>query len=242
MQKITLKFLLANILTSIFLILNSGDWVIKYDEFMHHRNVGLGVGLLVIFVIGFFIRYKMATISAYNAKNNISKVERIFLAALFLFALTGTINFTFMANNNIFGEIEEYQGYKMYLGITLVVVSFFLIMFEGVLIFAKDEFKLKKPKHQKVYTRLYQYYIGIGVSISWNMMMIGNSKQMTLDMPNFWSELIATIFLVIMLVFPFQRFFWYEVFSASKTIKDNLIVIGSLIMVIASAVVPLFYL
>ncbi len=241
MQKITLKFLLTNILTAVFLIINAQDWVIKYDEVMHQRNVGLGIGILAFFILGFFIRGKMAYISAYNAKGNISKFERFFIAILLLFALTATTNFIFISNNNIFGEIEAYQGYRMYLGVTLGVVSLFLLLFEGLVLLDKEEFKIKAPRHEKVYTRLYQYYIGIGVSISWNIMMVGNSKGLSFDMPDFWTELFANVALVVMLVLPFQRFFWYEIFSGSKTFKDNLIVLGSLLVVIASAVVPLFF-
>lgn len=241
MHKITLKFLLTNILTAVFLILNTQDWVIKYDEVMHQENVGLGIGLLIFFVLGFLVRVKMAYSSAYNAQKNISKFERFFIGVLLLFALTSTMNFSFISTNNIFGDIEANEGFKTYLSMTLIIISVLLLIAEAMILFVEDKAELKPPKHEKAYNRLYQYYVSIGIALSWNIMMIGNSQGLSFDMPDFWPELFANIALVVMLVLPFQRFFWYEIFSASKTLKDQFIVFSSLLIVIASAVVPLFF-
>lgn len=241
MHKITIQFLLTNILTSILLIVNAQYWENKFDEIMHERNIELGIVILIFFVLGFIIRIKKAYIAAFNSKNNISKFERYFIAILLFFALTSTMNFSFISTNNIFGDIEANEGYKAYLSMTLIIISVLLLIAEAMILFVEDKAEIKPQKHAKTYNRLYRYYVSIGITLSWNVMMVGNSQGLSFDMTDFWSELFANIVLAFMLVLPFQRFFWYEIFSASKTIKDNFIVAGSLILVVASAIVPLFF-
>lgn len=236
MKKITLKFLLASILTSVLLIVNAGDWSRKYDEYTHSQNIWLGIGMLLLIILGYFIQVKMAQITSYNSNDDFSIFEVFFLGILFLFSFTSTILISNMAFDIIFRALDSYKEYKNSFMAFFIVSSLLLVAVEVYLLMTERK---KPPKHEKAYKRLYQFYSGVVITICWNMVIIGGGNHISISSLRLLDELIVGLLMAFFIIFSYQRFYWYEILGTSKSIKDGLVVIGSIFILIICAILPM---
>ncbi|MFT5779752.1 MAG: hypothetical protein ACI837_002711 [Crocinitomicaceae bacterium] len=241
MKNITTRFVLTNIVSAIVLIISLPLVHQERQELIDDKqDVLKGAVILGTFILGFILRIIKSKAVSVASTGEMSFLEKMFLGLLFLFSLSATINFVMISSTYLYGDGMSSQGQMIY-GISLMMISVCIIFYEAAMVLSSgSNYSKDKPKRKWV-DPLYSYYIGFGIALSWDVMVVGGSSGLSFDMENFWSEFIATIFLALMMVVSIQRLFWFEVFTSSTGWKDNLKVIASVVLVLASAIVPLFY-
>jgi hypothetical protein len=238
MNKITRTFIISNIISAIVLVVSIpllGDQ--KAAILDAEQNYWKGIPLLLTFLFGFVLRILKAREVTKNGAGSLSIFEKIFLGAMFLFALSASMNFTFVSSIYLFGSSGSDSPVAF--TATLLIVSMFILLYEAVMVFSGDSNGPVKPK--KWLNPLYSSYMAAGIALSWDVSIVGGSSGLSFGMENFWSELTAHIFLALMMILSIQRLFWFEIFLSSNGWRDNLIVAGSLVLVLACAIGPLFF-
>ncbi|MFT5858908.1 MAG: hypothetical protein ACI865_001002 [Flavobacteriaceae bacterium] len=202
------------------------------------RDFWMGTVILVAMLVGFIVRIVKVREVANCRTGAMSFFENLFLGLLLIFGINVSLNLTMISCIYFFGATDT-DNATVYI-VSLMSISILILFYEAVKIFAPNSFKSSITR-KKWLNPFYTYYVGMGIALSWDISIVGGSSGLSYAMHNFWSEFTANIFLALMMVVSVQRLFWFEVFINSAGWKDNLKVFASLILVIASAVVPLFF-
>lgn len=242
MKNLTLNFLISTFLTSLFLIINAASLRERSHAFWNEQNSILGYSILFILIGGFFLRVMIAKVISYSVNyEGLNRMEKGILCSLFFMSTLTNALILNSSMNSIFGGYDVAPaGFQIFAGF-LYTVIFVLPLVEYEIVAKKQEGAASK--YAKVIKRVFNYYIAFGLTITWDVMMIGigPGSKMRFDMPDFWSEMIALIVIVFMIFLPFYRFFLFELFSDSRTLKEHLIVMAAILWLIACAIFPLFF-
>lgn len=239
MKRVTRSFIISNIISSVILVLSIPLLTSSRAEISNgQQNLWKGIALLLILLLGFFIRVVKAREVANNGVGSLTIIERLFLGVIVVFGLAEIMNFSFISSIYFFGshDADDTQFYT----ISLILISFIVLVYEWIMIFYK---KSRDPSlwQKKWLNPLYSFYVGSVIGLSWDVMIVGANLELSIDMDNFWSEFFAAIMFAIVMVISAQRLFWFEIFLNSAGWKDNLKVIASLVLVLVCAIAPLFY-
>jgi len=240
MKSINSRFVVSNIVTSIILILSIPLLENQQNKVFHETDMIQGVFILFVFILGLFLRIKKSRDIARNVPSKkLNVIEKIFLTLFFIFGISTSINFTFGSFSYMYGKLDYVPDTGKVFQICLMMFSFFVLFYEVYMV--SGEANPKLAKQTKWLDPLYSFYIGIAIAFSWDVMIVGGHSKLFWGMENFWSEFIATICLALMFIMSVQRLFWYELFKNSSGWKDNLKVLASFTVVLASAITPLFF-
>lgn len=239
MKSINSRFIASNIVTSVILIFSIPLLEKQQDTIYDGTDVTQGLFLLAILVLGFFLRIKKSREIARNRpKKKLNVVEKILLTLFFVFGILPSINFTFGGFHLIYEETSKAGEPGMIIQVSLMMLSFAVLFYEAAMVLGASP---KFARQTKWLDPMYSFYIGSAIAFSWDVMIVGGGSKLEWGMEDFWSEFIATTFLAIMFIMSIQRLLWYEVFKNSSGWKDNLKVIASFVLVLATAITPLFF-
>lgn len=241
MKSINARFIVSNIVSSVILIISIPLWNNQNKSLFHGTDLMQGIFLLSFFTLGFFLRIKKSReIARTMPKNNLNTLENGFLTLLFVFGVFPAILFVFGGVSNIFGGINESGITGMIISCSLFSCTVFVLFYENYMV--SGAANPKPAKQTKWLDPTYNIYVGITITLAYDNWVIGPNSKLAWGMESFWFEFIASILLVIMFMMSVQRLFWHEVFINSLGWEDNLKVIASCILVLVSAIIPLFFL
>ena len=241
MKNINTRFIISNIVSSVIIIISIPLWNNQNKSLFHEKDLMQGIFLLSFFTLGFFLRIKKSReIARTMPKKELNTIEFRFLTLLFICGLFPAIPFVFGGVSNIFGGMNESGTTGMIISCSLFSCTVFVLFYENYMV--SGAANPKPAKQTKWLDPVYNLYVGITITLVYDNWVIGPNSKLAWGMESFWSEFIASIFLVIMFMIPIQRLFWHEVFINSLGWKDNLKVSASCLLVLASAITPLFFL
>lgn len=240
MKQLSLRFFLSNVFTAIWLIVNISQLQSDNRLIWKGKDPVYGSMLLVIFFAGIFFSWVKARDLRARSKKVPGKFENFLLILFYLFAIGGNSLWLFAAVSLIFGGYEAVPDTFKNASVAVMLISFLFLTAEGYVL-GNGTGKLLSEKMRKITDAIVVLYIGTGISVVWNTLILGGNVSLRPDQPALWSELIAACVLVLMMVLPFQRLFWFEVFSESQHRNDHLKIFAGLVLVLAGAIVPLFF-
>jgi len=240
MRSITARFVISNIISSIILI--GSIPLLKQQQNEVFNGVGKigGIIIFLVLITGQFASvYKAKVIATIHYLPRFNRLEKIFLGIIFFFGVTSVI-MTMVTFTNVFGSsLDDVPSVIKIIAIILTLTGVVLLVVEALIVFGNISVK---PKKESKWVNLMVYlYVSVGIAIGWDTMVLGSKIGLSWDQSNIVSELIASVFLALMLFFPFQRLFWFEIMAVSRGWKDNLVVFCSVLMVLICAIIPLFY-
>ncbi|MDG1427769.1 MAG: hypothetical protein P8H56_04980 [Crocinitomicaceae bacterium] len=239
MKRVTRTFIISNIISAIALVLAlPGLSEQRDDMWSGKQDESKAYALLIAILVGFVTRVMKAREVAKNGVGQTSTFEKLFLCLLVVFGISVSLNFTMFSCSYFFGGPSSTSA-TVYI-VSLMGTSIIIMFYEAAVILGAVQYK-PSVVQKKWLNPMHSFYVGMGVALSWDIMIVGGSNGLSYGMENFWSEFVASIFLALMMVVSVQRLFWFEVFLNSAGWKDNLKVLASLVVVIACALIPLFY-
>ncbi len=241
MKKLSHRFILSNIITSVWLALNTAMLRGENELIWKGRDLFYGIIIYLIFLFGVYFSFVKARDLAYRCYRKPSGFESFVLVLLYLFAILGNSGMLYFSGSLIFGGMDNAPEAFKNISTGLMVISFFYIVAEGYVLGGNSNPKPVSDRKRKIADYAVMLYISTGITITWNALILGGKVRLSVHQHDFVSELIAACVLVVMMVLPFQRLFWYEVFADSGGWKDNLKVAASFLLVIAGAILPLFF-
>lgn len=241
MNQLSVRFFVTNIFTCIWVIYNSSQLKEEHDTLSGTQNVPYGLALYTLMLAGVFFSWVKARDLAYNKKHSLNTFERILLVLLYLFALLSNSILAYIASSYLFGgdnAIPEWFK-NTNVAINLIVVGF--VFAEAYVLAGEGRKKKVSDRLLRLSNFILPLYTGIAIGVAWNVLLIGSNLSLDLSQHDIVSETIAACVLVMMIVLPFQRLLWFEVFSESKGWKTNLQVAAGLLSVVLCAIIPLFF-
>ncbi len=170
---------------------------------------------------------------AYESKNHIKWYGRLFLFTLYICS--------FVANMLLINSAIRMIGFDSRTGgargyaIIILIVGFISLIAESYFLQNRPK-QILYPHHQKKINWISGIYSSLGVSLCWNHLVVAGGIHFT----NTVFSILMHIVLMFVLVFPFQRLFWYELVSNSESRKDNLKTFGAIVLVFACGIIPIF--
>ena len=238
MNKLSYRFILSNIITSVLLVISSMVFGKSDGNAWEEQNILYGLFIYPVFLAGLFFGLVKARDLGNRITKKLSTFEVVFVFILYVFALGANAMMLFMANNLLYGGHQHIPRFIENITIGLMLLTFVVLIAEPIL------FSSLKKKH--IGKRMLKWtdffhgaYISIGIGVTWNVLVYNGKLRISFEQSDFWGELFALIVLAIMIILPFQRLFWYEVMAESNK-KDSWKVFGSISLVIVAAILPLF--
>lgn len=240
MDKLSVRFYLTNAIACIWLIFNGRALEEEHDSLFSRQDIFYGILLYLTVILGVYFSYIKAKELSYNQKHRFNGFERIFIFLIFLFGILGNSLIAYFATAYLFGSVEAapewfYNGNIIF---NLLAIGYYIA--EGYVLASG----VKNPPAAwkvKLSNYIVPIYTGVAISLVWNVFMLGGNLSLDLGQSDILSETISACVLVLMIVLPFQRLLWFEIFADSKGWKANLKIVASLIFVMLAAILPLFF-
>jgi hypothetical protein len=239
-HKLSARFYLSNAIACIWLIYNGRALEAEHARLFQSQDIFYGVLLYLVLIPGVYFSYIKAKDLSHKRPHRLNVFEGIFISALFLLGVLGNSLIAYFGTAYLFGSVEAapqwfYNGNIVF---NLLAIGYYFA--EGYVLISG----VRKPPAAwkvKVSNYILPIYTGLAISVVWNVFMLGGNLRLDASHSNILSETIAACVLVLMIVLPFQRLFWFEIFSESQGWKANLKIVGSLLFVMLSAILPLFF-
>lgn len=192
-----------------------------------------GIILIVIVVFGMIANVMKAYDLAHYSRNRLKWFEQLFLVFLYLTSMFGGL-FMLFAGAYMMKNFNSKNDFGMiFLMLIVMVAMFILLVLEGF--FLENRPKQPLQKSNLMFANLgSMLYTSFGISICWNAFIIGGNIRISQDI---WGFLHLCL-IMLLLVFPFQRLFWYQVLSDAETKIDHVKVLAGIILVILSGTLP----
>jgi hypothetical protein len=237
MKNISTRFVLGNILSSILLIWFSSDWAQMNKQLSVSGSDPLyGFMLYAVVILGIVTSTMKGYDVSYNSTKSLKWFEQIFIFILYVMSLFVLLILLGASVNLMFTVDYQYKTkVHIFLIVIACVVGFILLVLEGFFL----EHRPNKPlsKQQLWLANLgSSLYSSFGIGICWNTMVIGGGIHFQPGALSF----VQQILLMLVMVFPFQRLFWFEVFNDAESKLDYVKVFGSFLLVMASGILPLY--
>jgi hypothetical protein len=193
-----------------------------------------GVIIYLITIVGIYASSLKGYTLAQQKNRQLKWYGQLFIVGLYLVSLMGTIFLFSIAHNLIFEDFGRKDG--LFLMVLCILYSFILLVLEGF--YLENPFRENLPRW-KSYLAEYgsMMYSSIGISICWDTFIIGGSITFQ---PGF-SSVLQLVLLMLLIAFPFQRLFWYEALTDAESNPDKLKVLGGIILVLISGILPLYF-
>lgn len=239
MNKLSVRFYLSNAFTCAWLIYNNATLNEEHDA-LDSENILYGVFLYLIILPGVYFSYIKAKELSYTHKHPLNVFEKIFIFLIYIFALLGNSLIAFFAMSFIYGGHENVPEWFMTANTIFNILAVGYIFAEGYVL-GNTPSRSPAPGLIRFANFFLPIYTGIAISLVWHVFMLGGNLSLDLNQSDIISETIAACVLVLMIVLPFQRLLWFEIFANSAGWRANLKIVGSLIFVILAAILPLFF-
>ncbi len=240
MDKLTTRFFLSNLITATIIVL-SIPWLQERNKMIFEgKDTVYGIIILLAFISGIYFSIVRSKYMGQQLTGRMSGFEKFFIGLLYLFAMGGNMMMLFVALTSIYGAHETIPTYADIIGISLMLLCMGGLGAE-VAYWSKSQGKPVSEKRNKLANWLIMFYVGTGSAVVWDVMIIGSNMSIRTSTSGFWADMVALFFLALMVLFPFQRLFWYEMVVQSRGWKDNLKVALAFTTVLAAAIVPLFF-
>lgn len=237
MNQLSTRFILSNVIAAGLLIYFGSGW-----KDAHHALVTpgsdawFGVFIYLATVMGIVANAYKAYDLAYQTKNAFKWFEQLFLFIIYVFGFAGGMVMIFVGFQYM-GDYEfQMEGGVLILQLFTGIAAFVLLVLESYFF----QYRPKKPlsKFKRQFANFGSTtFSGIGISVLWNAFILGSDRYMHSTV----IEFLGYSLLMIALVFPFQRLFWYEVLGSAESKIDHLKTFGAILLVILSGVVPLYF-
>jgi len=240
MDKISTRFFFSNLLTALFIVV-SIPWLKQENELLFDgEDSCYGVVVLFAFISGTYFSIVRAKFMGQNLFRRMSRFEKVFIGILYFFSLMANMTMVLFSLTLINGTEETIPQYAFIILVCLMLFNLWCLGLE-VTSLSKPQGKPVSDKKNKKAEWFRLLYVSAGAAATWDNMIISQNFSLSWDQHDFWSELIATIVLVIMILIPFQRLFWYEIMVKSKGWKENLKVFAAFSTALVAAIAPLFF-
>jgi hypothetical protein len=237
MKNISTRFVFGNILSAILLVWFSSDWVQLKKEIDDHGSDPLyGFLIYIVILLGIVTSTMKGYDVSYHSTKRLMWFEQIFIFILYTLSLLVMFILLNVSINFMFSADDQYKDKDhIFLIVIAAVAGFILLVLEGFFLEHRPAKPLSKEKvwFANVGSSIYSSF---GIGICWNTIVVGGGIHFQ---PGAFS-LLQQILLMLLLVFPFQRLFWFEVFNDAESKLDYVKVIGSIMLVMASGIIPLY--
>ena len=240
MNQLSVRFFITNAITCVWLIFNGATLKAERETMMESSNVPYGLFIYLILILGVYFSWIKAKDLGYRKTNRLNIFEKIFIFLIYLFALIGNSLIAYVATFYLFENPELIPDWFNTVNVIVNLLAVGYIFAEGYVL--SDEVnRPPSPNLLRWSNFILPIYSGMAVSLAWNLLILGGDISLDPDRSDFISETIAACVLVLMIIFPYQRLLWYEIFSDSQGWKANVKIVGSLIFVVLCAILPLFF-
>lgn len=241
MEKLANRLILSNIISAILIVLSSASLKGNHDFIFNGRSWPLGVGILISLCLGMYFSIIKARAIGQRSSVNPGIVKGFFLFLLYLFSLLANFLIYISAMCLMVGSIDGGSEPLKVAGILFLVTIFTLLIFEGFSVSGASKRQVSRGR-ERTANLFVMIYMNVGISITWDALILGGSRDLDIHQSDIIPELLACVALTLMLLFPFQRLYWYEVLTTSTTRKDNLKILAAICVVILAAISPMFFL
>ena len=237
MKNLSTRFILSNVLTAALLINFGSNWkamnrIVSADG----ADPTYGIFIFLITIVGMIANTYKAYDLAYHSRNKLKWFEQIFLVVIYIAGFGATVGLIF-TSFKLMGPYEfQMDKGSIFIQLISVLAAFILLVLESFFFQYRPKKPLSKIKLQFANVGS-AVFSGVGISVLWNALIIGRNRYMQ----GTAIEFLGYVLILFALVFPFQRLFWYEVLSDAESKLDHLKTAGSIILVMASGIVPLYF-
>lgn len=237
MNQLSNRFVLNQIVTAILLVVFASDWKALGSKLDQPGSDPLyGAILIVIVVFGMIANVMKAYDLAHYSRNRLKWFEQLFLVFLYLTSLFGGVFMLFAGAYMITSFNAKNDAGMIFLMVLVMLGMFILLVLEGFYLGDRPKSPLRKSNLMLADLGS-MLYTSFGISICWNAFVIGGSIQIGRDVWGF----LQLCMIMLLFVFPFQRLFWYQVFSDAETKVDHLKVFASMVLVLLSGTIPYYW-
>ncbi len=237
MKQLSTHFIIGNIITAVLLVVFASEWESWYKEIsVKGSNPVYGYFIYFVVITGIIANAYKAHDLAHHSINKLNWTERIFLILLYLLSMIGMLILLGIGLDLIHEMDGRHDRSYMILMILIMVAGFILLVLESFFL----EHPPKKPLSgiKLLFANIgSMLYSSLGISICWNSLVIGGGIQLS----DGFIGVVQTLFLMLPLVFSFQRLFWYEVMSNTNSRPDHWKTASAILLVILSGTAPLWF-
>jgi hypothetical protein len=237
MNQLSNRFVLNQVVTAILLVVFAADWKALGSKLDQPGSDPLyGAILILVVLFGIVANVMKAYDLAHYSRNRLKWFEQLFLVFLYLTSMFGGIFMLFAGAYMITSFSAKNDSGLIFLMVMVMIAMFILLVLEGFYLENRPKKPLQKSKLMLANLGS-MLYTSFGISICWNAFVIGGNIHIDNDI---WGFLHLCV-VMLLIVFPFQRLFWYQVLSDAETKVDHVKVLAGIVLVLLSGTIPYYW-
>lgn len=237
MKQLSWRFVFSNILAAVFLVVFAPSWKkLSEDMTVDGSDPLYGWIIFLVTIVGIIASALKAYDLAFHARVKLKVLQKIFLVFLYLVSMFGAVIMVTIASRMIQPWDVMRNGGFVFLILLIIVAMFVLLVLESHFLDDRPKKPLSKPSLQFANIGS-MMYSGFGISICWNAIVIGGQIYFPYNLLGF----VQLVLTMLIMVFPFQRLFWYEMFSHADSKLDHFKVVGAIALTLLSGILPYYF-